>query len=119
MVYLTLHEKLGLSYIMREYHTDMVYSYETIQDMLNMNINMVCGMETVIPDGSTLRLVATKQSTGQPKKKRIRKRLQWACDPEKSNFVYSRCKCRGHNVRTCLAMEENEQDRSGYELGLL
>lgn len=97
MAYLKLHKKLGLSYIMKEY-TETVYLYETIQDMMKMNKNMVC-METVIPDGLTLPPVVKKRSTRRPKKKRIRKRPHWDCDPEKSNIVCSRCKSRGHSIR--------------------
>ena len=116
MTYLKLHKRLTLNYIMKEY-VDTVYTYDNIQEMMKMNIDMVC-METLVPDGYTLPPVVSRRPTGRPKKKRIRKRPRWACDPEKSPVACSKCKRRGHNIRTCGRREEMERDGSGYELDL-
>ena len=68
-------------------------------------------MDTIAPEGETLPPYPNdKRTSGRPKKKQYRKRARTACDPEVSAITCSRCGNRGHNVRTCIAREENERD---------
>jgi hypothetical protein len=102
MAYLRLHQKYSLNHILAEY-VDKKYYYETEKEMLRLNIFPVC-MDTVTPDGITLAPKFTsRRGSGRPRKRRIRKRPKWACNPEDSIVRCSRCSTRGHNVRTCLA----------------
>ena len=111
MAYFRLHKKYSLTYVMTEY-VDSLYRYETEYEMMMENIHPVC-METIAPDGCTLPPSSNdKRMSGRPKKKRYRTRPRTACDPEESSIVCSRCGNRGHNIRTCLAREVNESERS-------
>lgn len=97
---------------MTEY-VDKKYLYQNEYEMLKQNIAPVC-METITPDGITRPPnPSRKRASGRPKKKRIRKRPNNACDPEKSIIVCSCCHKRGHNVRTCLAREEHSKQADG------
>ena len=108
MTYFQVHQGETMANVFRE-HVDELYTYETEIEMLKANIVPVC-METIAHDGFTLPPLSTsKRATGRPKKKRLRKRSRYAYDPEQSRIVCSRCKLKGHNVRTCLAREQNGQ----------
>ena len=100
LAYYRLYEKITLNDVL-ERHVNEKYTYGNEREMLAINIVPVC-LETIIPDGLTLPpKQSTKRSTGRPKKVRIRKRSRWSHDPEKSNVVCSKCKQRGHNIKTC------------------
>ena len=87
-------------------HVDRHYTYADETKLLKKNIVPVC-IDRISHDGTTLPPKSTdKRRTGRPKKRRIRKRSRWAHEPEKSNIICSRCRQRGHNVRTCLLREE-------------
>jgi hypothetical protein len=108
MAYFRLHKKYSFSYVISEY-VDALYRYETQYEMMKDNINPVC-METIAPDGCTLPPQGNeKRMSGRPRKKRFRKRPRTACDPDESPIVCSRCHEAGHNIRTCIA-REREQD---------
>jgi hypothetical protein len=75
-----------------------------------MNIMPVC-MDEIAPDGETLPpKKSSKRTSGRPKKLRIRKRSKFADNPEESNVVCSKCKRRGHNIRTCATREWLEKE---------
>jgi hypothetical protein len=104
MAYYRLRQKVSLNHVL-ENLVDRHYTYEDEKDLLRTNFVPVC-IEHVSHDGCTLPPTPLlKRSTGRPPKKRIRKRSRWAHDPERSIVVCSRCKKRGHNVRTCLVRE--------------
>jgi hypothetical protein len=106
MAYLRLHKKMTLNSILLNY-VDKFLRYETEYEMMRVNIVPVC-IETLIPDGCTLPPNASKRQAGRPRRRRIRKRPNAACDPEESPIMCSKCHRRGHNARTCLARRENE-----------
>jgi len=90
---------------------DAVHRYKTVYDMMEFNIHPVC-IETIAPDGVTLPPnTAGIRRSGRPKKKRIRKRPRSACDPDESKVVCARCRKPGHNIRTCVARQDMEQER--------
>jgi hypothetical protein len=82
------------------------YTYQNAQD-------------NIAPDGTTLPpRMSSKRASGRPKKLRMRKRTRFADNPEESNVVCSKCKQRGHNVRTCdmrawLAKEAENRSKNG------
>jgi MULE transposase domain/SWIM zinc finger len=90
---------------------DKQYTYEMENELLNENIVPVC-IDRLFPDRSTLPPGDALQSRppGRPRKRRIRARSKWASEPEKSPIVCSRCGKRGHNVRTCVARENLEDE---------
>ena len=83
---------------------DKHYKFANERELLSVNILPVC-MDTVAPDGKTLPpKQSSKRSSGRPKKLRLRsKRSRYAENPEESPVVCSKCKEKGHNVRTCDA----------------
>ena len=91
-------------------YVDSLYTYANAQDLLSMNIMPVC-MDEIAPDGETLPpKKSSKRTSGRPKKLRIRKRSKFADNPEESNVVCSKCKRRGHNIRTCATREWLEKE---------
>ena len=75
------------------------YFYDNERILLRENIKPVC-LQTIKRDGKTKPPKApTKQSSGRPKRVRIRSRGLSQGD---STIVCSRCKTRGHNVRSCI-----------------
>ena len=67
--------------------------------MLRENIKPVC-LQTIKCDGKTKPPKAPmKQNSGRPKRLRIRRRGLSQGD---STIVCSRCKTRGHNIRSCI-----------------
>jgi len=105
MAYYRLLEEVSLDYVLQNL-VDQHYTYEDEINLVRTNFVPVC-IEHISHDGCTLPPAPSlKRTTGRPPNRRIRKRSRWAHDPEKSNVICSRCKKRGHNVRTCLAREE-------------
>ena len=97
-----LHKCATVDEVLHEY-VDHLYTYDNAEELLSMNIMPVC-MDEIAPDGTTLPpKQSTKRTSGRPKKLRIRKRSKYADHPEQSNVVCSKCKKRGHNIRTCAA----------------
>lgn len=81
-------------------HVSNQYTYENAQELLALNLVPVC-MDSVTPDGATLPpRMSLKRTSGRPNKLRLKKRSCFAENPEESNVVCSKCKERGHNVRT-------------------
>ncbi|KAG7363749.1 transposase, mutator family protein [Nitzschia inconspicua] len=107
VAYYRLFETQTLQYIM-DNHVSEHYKYETVNELLKENIVPV-SLDILDQDGVTLPPNCTKRSSGRPRKKRIRKRSRFAHDPDKSPIVCSRCKKRGHNVKTCVAREQLEK----------
>ncbi|KAG7364813.1 MULE transposase domain containing protein [Nitzschia inconspicua] len=107
VAYYRLFETQTLQYIM-DNHVSEHYKYETVNELLKENIVPV-SLDILDQDGVTLPPNRTKRSSGRPRKKRIRKRSRFAHDPDKSPIVCSRCKKRGHNVKTCVAREQLEK----------
>ncbi|KAG7373566.1 hypothetical protein IV203_034290 [Nitzschia inconspicua] len=107
VAYYRLFETQTLQYIM-DNHVSEHYKYETVNELLKENIVPV-SLDILDQDGVTLPPNRTKRSSGQPRKKRIRKRSRFAHDPDKSPIVCSRCKKRDHNVKTCVAREQLEK----------
>lgn len=104
MAYYRLREQVSLNDVFA-HHVDKHYTHENESELLRNSFYPVC-MDHVVPDKVTLPpKTVTKQMSGQLKKQRIRKRSRWAHDPERSNIVCSRCRKRGHNVRTCITRE--------------
>ena len=100
LAYFWLHKNATLNEVLG-HHVEDYYTYKNAREMLRINIHPVC-MDAIKSDGVTLPPKASlKRSTGRPKKQRIRKRSRWAENPEESNVVCSKCKKRGHNIRTC------------------
>jgi hypothetical protein len=95
-----LQQGLTLNEVLEKY-VDQLYTYSNARELLSVNIMPVC-MDTISPDGVTLPpKESSKRTTGRPKKQRLRKRSRFADNPEESNVVCSKCKQRGHNIRTC------------------
>ncbi|KAG7344893.1 MULE transposase domain containing protein [Nitzschia inconspicua] len=107
VAYYRLFETQTLQYIM-DNHVSEHYKYETVNELSKENIVPV-SLDILDQDGVTLPPNRTKRSSGRPRKKRIRKRSRFAHDPDKSPIVCSRCKKRGHNVKTCVAKEQLEK----------
>jgi hypothetical protein len=104
IAYYKLHEKLTVDQVL-EGKIDSNYTYDNQRSMLSRNIISVC-LNRLRPDDTALPPAASqKKNVGRPKNKRFRKRSRYAHDPESSSRSCSRCKMRGHNVRTCLARE--------------
>ena len=117
VAYCRLHKHLSLEEILNR-EVDHHYTYANETKLLRKNIVPVC-IDRISHDGTTLPpKMSSKRSTGRPKKKRIRKRSHWAFNPEKSNIVCSRCRQRGHNIRTCLAREEQARQGMGSAFDL-
>ncbi|KAG7370301.1 hypothetical protein IV203_028047 [Nitzschia inconspicua] len=108
-------ETQTLQYIM-DNHVSEHYKYKTVNELLKENIVPV-SLDILDQDGVTLPPNRTIRSSGRPRKKRIRKRSRFADDPDKSPIVCSRCKKRGHNVKTYVAREQLEkQHPAGLDL---
>jgi hypothetical protein len=118
IAFFRLHQKKALAYILSE-DVDGQYTYDSMRALLKDNIHPVC-MDSLSPDLTTRPPIpSTKRSTGRPKKKRIRKRSRFAHSPEQSPIVCSRCKQKGHNVRTCIyRSEKKEGNPNTYDLDL-
>ena len=100
LAYFRLERCLTLKEVLEQY-VHQLYTYSNARELLSVNIMPVC-MDVICPDGTTLAPKASsKRTTGRPKKQRIRKRSRFADNPEQSNVVCSKCKQRGHNIRTC------------------
>lgn len=120
MAYFRLYRNMTLQHIIDTY-VDKQHTYNHEHKVLKNNFFPVC-MQRISYDGITLPPTrSNKRSTGRPRKIRFRKRSRWAYEPEKSNIVCSKCRQRGHNVRTCLARQAlaNEEGSQLEELDLL
>jgi hypothetical protein len=78
---------------------DDYYTYGFVQNIFKRNIYPV-SLDTLAYDGETTPPVASKRSSGRPRKKRIRRRSQYAA-AEDSPVQCSNCGAPGHNRRTC------------------
>jgi hypothetical protein len=104
IAYYRFHEQMTVEQVL-ERQIDSNYTYENQKSTLSRNIIAVC-LNRLLPDDTTLPpAVSQKRNAGRPKTKRFRKRSRYAHGPESSCIACSRCKKRGHNVRTCLARE--------------
>ena len=104
MAYFRLRKQVSLEHVFA-HHVDKNYTHENARELLRVGIMPVC-MDHIVPDETTLPpKPPTIRASGPPKKQRIRKRSRFAHEPEKSTIVCSRCRQRGHNVRTCIARE--------------
>ena len=100
LAYFRLEKKITLNDVVAS-HVSHLYTYANARELLRVNIIPVC-MDTVKPDGVTLPpKQSLKRSSGRPRKQRIRKRSRFAENPEQSTVVCSKCKKRGHNIKTC------------------
>jgi hypothetical protein len=100
ITYFRWHEQIALDEVFAQYVGEN-YTFAKVKEMVSISFIPVC-LETLVPDGETLPPKASlKRPSGRPKKKRFRKRSKYAYNPEDSNIVCSKCKQRGHNVRTC------------------
>jgi hypothetical protein len=117
LAYLQLERKLSFNKVLDEY-VDFKYTYSNAREMLSANIMPVC-MDTIAPDGVSFPPKnSSKRGSGRPKKQRIRKRSRFAHNPEESNVVCSKCKRRGHNIRTCATrawMEKEAAKKAGND----
>ena len=96
------------------------YKYEFEMLLLLKNIKPVV-LEQIAKDGITKPpKYSGKRQAGRPKAKRLHKRSKFV-DPDKSPIVCSRCRCRGHNKRSCtiddatLKRWEEEEAREAAE----
>ena len=78
---------------------DGYYTYGFVQSTFKKNIYPV-SLDTLAYDGKTTPPVSSKRSSGRPRKKRIRRRSQYAA-AEDSPILCSNCGAPGHNRRTC------------------
>jgi hypothetical protein len=109
IAYLQLEREMTFNDVLNEY-VDHKYTYANAREMLSFNIMPVC-MDMIAPDGVTLPPKnSSRRGSGRPKKQRIRKRSRFADNPEESNVICSRCKRRGHNIRTCATREWMEKN---------
>ena len=100
MAFLRLFRRLSFHDVLSGY-VDKVHTYDAEKAMLEDNIIPVC-IAHIKRDLTTLPPnPLNKRSSGRPKKKRLRKRSRWSHTPNSSNVRCSRCKQRGHNIRTC------------------
>jgi hypothetical protein len=117
-----LYEGKSLQFI-KDNFVSRHYQYQHLRDMLRTNIVPVC-IDMIRGDGETLPPQdLAKRSAGRPQKKRLRKRSRFSNNPEQSNIVCSRCKEKGHNVRTCryreaLAKKREEDETNNQDVGV-
>jgi hypothetical protein len=111
VVYFKEHKRMAFEEVLAD--VDWRYTYETENELLQMNIVPVC-IDRIFPDGISQPpddALLTK-SPGRPTKKRLRSRSRWAYQPSKSPITCARCGKRGHsNARTCLKSETLEEEQ--------
>jgi hypothetical protein len=109
LAYFRLQQSMTLQEVLDEY-VDNFYTYANARELLSFNIMPVC-IDMFATDGTTLPpKQSLKRASGRPKKQRIRKRSRFANTPDESNVMCSKCKRRGHNIRTCARRAEMEKE---------
>ena len=93
-----LHKGNDLTFIQSELVGDY-HKFGYVQKTLKQNIYPV-STESLKSDGTTLPPIIKKRGAGRPKTKRIRNRSEYRMGKD-SPIICSKCRCRGHNKRTC------------------